>query len=212
MPFSYKGLKKINVMKTIIPNQFINHQANKLLDKTSETMKIKVLLLLMLVTLSTGMFAQDSENTDVLTISEISTVLNSQQGAMRRTSQPSLTSQTNSRNLEKLILENQPSVYFYSGNVETHGEKPSNLFTDLNSIRQISNANFLKDYVEIIIISVKNSNELNGVLDMSLLSELKKLKYVYFVSNANVSESDFTRMIQNNDDKYSFYYKIENKS
>jgi hypothetical protein len=199
-------------MKTMIPNQFINHQAKKMLDKTSETMKIKTLLFLLLVTLSTSMFAQDSVETENLTITEISSVLNPQQGAARRTSQPSLTMQTNSKNLEKLILENQPSVYFYSGNTETIGEKPSNLFTDLNSLRRVSNANFPKDNIEIIIISIKNSNELNGTLDMSLLDGLKKLKYVYFVSDVNVSESNLTRMIQNNNDKYSFYYKIENKS
>jgi hypothetical protein len=199
-------------MKTMIPNQFINHQAKKMLDKTSETMKIKTLLFLLLVTLSTSMFAQDSVETENLTITEISSVLNPQQGAARRTSQPSLTMQTNSRNLEKLILENQPSVYFYSGNTETIGEKPSNLFTDLNSLRRVSNANFPKDNIEIIIISIKNSNELNGTIDMSLLDGLKKLKYVYFVSDVNVSESNLTRMIQNNNDKYSFYYKIENKS
>lgn len=199
-------------MKTMIPNQFINHQAKKMLDKTSETMKIKTLLFLLLVTLSTSMFAQDSVETENLTITEISSVLNPQQGAARRTSQPSLTMQTNSRNLEKLILENQPSVYFYSGNAETIGEKPSNLFTDLNSLRRVSNANFPKDNIEIIIISIKNSNELNGTIDMSLLDGLKKLKYVYFVSDVNVSESNLTRMIQNNNDKYSFYYKIENKS
>lgn len=196
-------------MKAMIPNQLINLQTNLKFEKSSEPMRIKVLLLLLLVTICTSVSAQRNLDSDeTLVVKEIDGYLNSQ-GAMRRTSE---TANSGVKNLEDLILNNQSSVYLNSGSVTTYGEKPKNLYTDLNSLNQIANAKFIKDYVEIVIISVKNSAELNRTFDTSLLSSLKKLKYVYLVFDVNVTESNVTRMIRNNNDKYSFFYKITNKS
>lgn len=196
-------------MKVLIPNRLNNRQTKQMFEKTNETMRIKVLLLLLLVTICTSMSAQvNIERENSLVVRDINSLLNSQ-GASQRTSG---NLQTDSRNLEDLILKNQSSVYFSSGNINVYGEKPRNLYTDLNSLSHVSSADFLKDYVEIVIISIKNSAELNGTIDMSLLSSLKKLKYVYFVSDVNATESNFMQMIQNSSDKYSFYYKLEKKS
>ncbi len=196
-------------MKTMIPNQLINLQTNLKFEKSSEPMRIKVLLLLLLVTICTSVSAQRNLDSDeTLVVKEIDSYLNSQ-GAMRRTSE---TANSGVKNLEDLILNNQSSVYLNSGSVTTYGEKPKNLYTDLNSLNQITNAQFIKDYVEIVIVSVKNSAELSRTFDTSLLSSLKKLKYVYLVFDVNVTESNVARMIRNNNDKYSFFYKITNKS
>jgi len=195
-------------MKTMIPNQLINLQTNKMFEKSNVTMRIKVLLLLMFATFCTNMSAQvglGSEEAPI--VRELSTYLNSERG-MRLSSSNTY---SDVKNLEDLISNVQPSVYFYSGNVKTYGEKPKNLFTDLSSLNQLSNPSILKNNIEIIIISISNSNELNSTLDMSLFSSFKNLKYIYLTSKVNVTDRAISRMIQNNNEKYSVFYKVENR-
>lgn len=195
-------------MKTNIPNQLINLQTNKMFEKSNVTMRIKVMLLLMFVMICANMSAQVGlESEDAPVVRELNTYLNSERG-MRLSSSNTY---SDVKNLEDLISNVQPSVYFYSGSVKTYGEKPKNLFTDLSSLNQLSNPSILKNNIEIIIISISNSNELNGTLDMSLFSSYKNLKYIYLTSKVSVSNSAITRMIQNNNDKYSIFYRVEER-
>lgn len=195
-------------MKTNIPNQLINLQTNKMFEKSNVTMRIKVMLLLMFVMICANMSAQVGlESEDAPVVRELNTYLNSERG-MRLSSSNTY---SDVKNLEDLISNVQPSVYFYSGSVKTYGEKPKNLFTDLSSLNQLSNPSILKNNIEIIIISISNSNELNGTLDMSLFSSYKNLKYIYLTSKVSVSNSAITRMIQNNNEKYSIFYRVEER-
>ena len=193
-------------MKTNIPNQLINLQTNKMFEKSNVTMRIKVMLLLMFAMICANMSAQVGlESEDAPVIRELNTFLNSERG-MRLSSSNTY---SDVKNLEDLISNVQPSVYFYSGNVKTYGEKPKNLFTDLSSLNQLSNPSILKNNIEIVIISISNSNELNGTLDMSLFSSFKNLKYIYLTSKVAVSNSRISGMIQNNNEKYSVFYRVE---
>ncbi|HQW69601.1 MAG TPA: hypothetical protein PLH25_08030 [Flavobacterium sp.] len=193
-------------MKTNIPNQLINLQTNKMFEKSNVTMRIKVMLLLMFAMICANMSAQVGlESDDTPIVRELSTYLNSERG-MRLSSSNTY---SDVKNLEDLISNVQPSVYFYSGNVKTYGEKPKNLFTDLSSLNQLSNPSILKNNIEIVIISISNSNELNGTLDMSLFSSFKNLKYIYLTSKVAVSNSRISGMIQNNNEKYSVFYRVE---
>ncbi len=193
-------------MKTNIPNQLINLQTNKMFEKSNVTMRIKVMLLLMFAMICANMSAQVGlESDDTPIVRELSTYLNSERG-MRLSSSNTY---SDVKNLEDLISNVQPSVYFYSGNVKTYGEKPRNLFTDLSSLNQLSNPSILKNNIEIVIISISNSNELNGTLDMSLFSSFKNLKYIYLTSKVAVSNSRISGMIQNNNEKYSVFYRVE---
>ncbi|TDP61925.1 hypothetical protein [Flavobacterium dankookense] len=195
-------------MKTNIPNQLINLQTNKMFEKSNVTMRIKVMLLLMFAMICANMSAQVRlESEDAPVIRELNTFLNSERG-MRLSSSNTY---SDVKNLEDLISNVQPSVYFYSGNVKTYGEKPKNLFTDLSSLSQLSNPSILKNNIEIIIISISNSSELNGTLDMSLFSSYKNLKYIFLTSKVNVSDRTISRMIQNNNEKYSVFFRVEDR-
>ena len=195
-------------MKTNIPNQLINLQTNKMFEKSNVTMRIKVMLLLMFAMICANMSAQVGlESDDTPIVRELSTYLNSERG-MRLSSSNTY---SDVKNLEDLISNVQPSVYFYSGNVKTYGEKPKNLFTDLSSLNQLSNPSILKNNIEIIIISISNSNELNSTLDMSLFSSFKNLKYIYLTSKVNVTDRAISRMIQNNNEKYSVFFRVEDR-
>ena len=195
-------------MKTNIPNQLINLQTNKMFEKSNVTMRIKVMLLLMFAMICANMSAQVRlESEDAPVIRELNTFLNSERG-MRLSSSNTY---SDVKNLEDLISNVQPSVYFYSGNVKTYGEKPKNLFTDLSSLSQLSNPSILKNNIEIIIISISNSSELNGTLDMSLFSSYKNLKYIFLSSKVNVTDRTISRMIQNNNEKYSVFFRVEDR-
>ena len=195
-------------MKTNIPNQLINLQTNKMFEKSNVTMRIKVMLLLMFAMICANMSAQVRlESEDAPVIRELNTFLNSERG-MRLSSSNTY---SDVKNLEDLISNVQPSVYFYSGNVKTYGEKPKNLFTDLSSLSQLSNPSILKNNIEIIIISISNSSELNGTLDMSLFSSYKNLKYIFLSSKVNVTDRAISRMIQNNNEKYSVFFRVEDR-
>ena len=134
-------------MKTNIPNQLINLQTNKMFEKSNVTMRIKVMLLLMFVMICANMSAQVGlESEDAPVVRELNTYLNSERG-MRLSSSNTY---SDVKNLEDLISNVQPSVYFYSGNVKTYGEKPRNLFTDLSSLNQLSNPSMASNQFNIL--------------------------------------------------------------
>ena len=100
-------------------------------------------------------------------------------------------------------------MYYFSGSVKTYGEKPKNLFTDIPSLNGISNADILKNNIELVVIKIKNAAELNSVIDLSVLSGYKNLKYIYVISGVSTAQENITRMIRNYEDKYSVFYKID---
>lgn len=195
-------------MKKVIPNKLINPQTIEKFEKSNVPMRIKVLLLLMFVNFCTNMFAQARlDNSDTPEIKELSTYLNSQR-AMRLSSSNTY---SDAAYLEKIISEVQPSVYFFGGEVKTYGEKPKNLFTDLSSLTQLNHPNIQKNNVEIMIISINNTSDLNRTLDMSLFSNYKNLKYVFITSKVSINESNISSMLRNYNSAYSIYFKVDSK-
>lgn len=192
-------------MKKENPNPLFNRQTNQLFDIKCETMIKKVLLLFMFVICMTDISAQVTNDDDALVIREISTYLN--QGRVMRSSKPVY---SDSKNLEDLITNVQPSIYVEAGTVKSYGEKPKNLFTDLSSINQLRNLSMQRNNVEIIIISINRPSDLNSTINLSTLSSFKNLKYVYFVSKVAISSENISSMITNYNEKYSIFYKVQN--
>jgi hypothetical protein len=115
---------------------------------------------------------------------------------------------SNAQNVEDLVYKLQSSVYFNSGSVKTFGDNPKNLYTDIASLNGISNASLSKRNIEIVIIKINNSNDLNSIIDLSLFSDFYKLKYIYIVSSVNTTEQNIAKMFHNYDEQYSIFYKI----
>lgn len=168
-------------------------------------MSKKVILLFMFVMFITNISAQVTLNDDAPVIREIGTYIN--QGTMMRSANPGY---SDSKNLEDLVTKVQSSVYVKAGVVNSYGEKPKNLFTDISSLAQLGNLSIQRNNVEIIIISINRSSELNSSINLSMLSSFKKLKYVYFVSKVAVSSQNIASMITNYNEKYSVFYKFQN--
>ena len=63
--------------------------------------------------------------------------------------------------------------------------------------------------IEIVIIKIDNASQLNASINLALLSNFKKLKYIYIVSSITISSNEIANMITNYDEKYSVFYKID---
>ena len=194
-------------METIVPNQLINPRGNALLFRKNPQLVMKRLLLLLVVMLyGITINAQDLRmNDNPLQVSDVNSFLSS----MRASEQNRRATYSNAAHIEDLIHKVQPSVYYFSGSVKTYGEKPKNLFTDIPSLSGLSNADILKNNIELVVIKIKNAAELNSAIDLSMLSGYKNLKYIYIVSGVSTTQENITRMIRNYEEKYSVFYKID---
>ena len=195
-------------MKTNVPNQFINHLNTFLLFEKPPILVMKRLLLLLIVlffnvSISGQTRKIDDDAPKIMEVNAfISTLKNKNSNA--RKSKPEKT------NLEKLLYENQPSIYFNSSEVKTFGENPKSFFVDFQNLNKLSNSNLLKNNIEIVTIKINNLNELNSTIDLFVFSSFKKLKYVHIYSSVTINESILSKLIRNYDEKYTIFYTIEN--
>ena len=205
--FRKKLFSNTNVYEIIIPNPLSNPQTVPLFEKSSQIMKRKVILLLMFVFFYSNTNAQlgtISQQSDPITVTNINSFFSA---AKKVTA--SNGAKLNAQNLKTLTTNVQPSVYCYSNTVNTYGDKPVNLFTDIHSLAQVDNLVNLKNNIEIVIIKIDNESQLNSSINLALLSNFKKLKYVYIVSSVNTTSNVIANMITNYDEKYSIFYKID---
>jgi hypothetical protein len=115
----------------------------------------------------------------------------------------------NIQNVKSLIYNTQPSIYYFSGVEKTYGEKPKNLFTDLNSLNNLNSAISLKNNIEIIIIKLENTNQLNSTINLEFFSSFKNLKYIYIISSFDTTAQAIANMIEGSNDQYSVFYNVE---
>ncbi|MDD5150937.1 MAG: hypothetical protein PHC28_10760 [Flavobacterium sp.] len=153
-----------------------------------------------------GLFVSaQSSNTIIPQVLEVNAYISS----LKTIEQNSNSSFSNSQNIENLVSKLQSSVYFNSGGVKTFGENPKNLYTDIDSLNGISSANLLKNNIEIVIINIRNTTDLNSKIDLAVFSDFYKLKYIYIVSNIDTTGQTIAKMFINYDEQYTIFYKIE---
>ena len=205
--FFIKLFSKTNCMKTNSPNVLFNHQAIFLLEKTSQVMKQKLLLILMLVSFYSGVFAQGARTSQNGTI--VLTEVNSLLSTNGTTARQSSSGTVNVNRLRDLLTQVQPSTYFFEGIVKTYGDVPTNLFTDLRSLNQVNNSIALKQNIEIATITINSINEINSTIDLSAFSNFPNLKYIYFISNVNTTGNNISSHLINYDTRFEMIYKID---
>lgn len=205
--FRKKLFSNANFYEIIIPNRLSNPQTIPLFEKSSQIMKRKVILLLMFVFFYSNINAQlgtISQQNGSVTVTNIDSFYN----AAKKVTASNGT-KLNAQNLKTLTTNVQPSVYCYSNTVNAYGDKPVDLFTDIHSLAQVDNLVTLKNNIEIVIIKIDNASQLNSTINLALLSNFKKLKYIYIVSSINTTSTVIANMITNYDEKYSIFYKID---
>ncbi|MFC6877623.1 hypothetical protein ACFQZF_13955 [Flavobacterium myungsuense] len=195
-------------MKTNVPNQFINHlNTYKLFEKPFISVMKRLILLLIALFFNVTISGQTRKiDEDAPKIMEVKTYIS----ALKNKNSSARKSKPEKTNLEKLLYDNQPSIYFNSSEVKTIGENPKSFFVEFQNLNRLNNSNLLKNNIEIVTIKINNLNELNSTIDLSVFSSFKKLKYVHIYSSVIITESILSKMIRNYDEKYTVFYTIEN--
>ncbi|WP_264521003.1 hypothetical protein [Flavobacterium sp. N1994] len=199
-------------MKTNSPNVLFNHQTNLPFEKTSQVMKQKLLLLLMLVSFCSGVFAQQglrASQDGTVVVTELNSLLASARTSGTARIASSGTSAVNIQRLNDLVTQVQSSTYFYQGVVKTYGDAPTNLYTDASSLGQVNNSITEKQNIEIVTILINTTSELNSVIDLAAFSNFPNLKYIYFISNINTTSNVISSHIGNYDSRFSIFYKVD---
>ena len=210
IPFINRLFSKANCMETNCPNILFNYQTKLLFEKTSQVMKQKLLLILLLVSFCSSMFAQGTRNSnEAIVVLEMNSILSTNgTSASARIANTGIVS-INVQRLRNLITQVQPSEYFYSGEVKSYGDTPTNLFTDLSSLSQVNNSNINKQNIEIVTIRISTASELNSTIDLAAFSNFTSLKYIYFISNANTTSENISSHIVNYNNRFNLFYKID---
>ncbi len=194
-------------MRNFNPNNSFNLQANSLFGTICKIMRNKLFQLLLFLIGYNGTFAQSmSGEQQNIAVNEIRTFISKHKTPSATSSRSQI---LDAQNLEELTSRVQSSIYINNGQMSTYGQKPRNLFLDVISLNQIDNLVSSKNNIEIVIIKINSVAELNTKINLTSLSNFKKLKYVYIVSNVNVTAQDISKMIVNYDEKYCIFYKIE---
>ena len=194
-------------MKTNVPNQLINYLNTNLLFEKPTILVVKRLLLLFIVvffnlTISGQTSKIDEDAPKIVEVQDFISTSKNKNSTTRK-------SKSEKTNLEKLLFDVQPSIYFNSGDAKTYGENPKNFFVDFKYLKKVKNSNLLINNIEIVTIKIDNKSELNSTIDLSVFSSFKKLKYVYISTNISIDESVISKMIRNYDEKFTVIYGIE---
>ncbi len=113
--------------------------------------------------------------------------------------------------IESLINNVQTAVYIEIDEAKTYGVKPVSLFTSVKNLNFISYQKFDKENIEIVNIRISDFEDLKYNIDLENLKLLKKLKYVYIVSDIRCNKSDIIPLIKNIG-LCKVFYKIANNS
>lgn len=190
-------------MKTKFENQLINIQLKDLLIHLSLKKQVYILLLF-LSSLVMNAQATTTRNSSANILDEKAFI-----EALRVKDLSLNSTYSRAKNLEDLLYNIQPSVYLYSGVVNSYGEKPKNLFTSISSLSGINNPDILRNNIQIATIRIDNPNDLNSNIDLSVFDIFKNLKYIYIISSVDTTALHINSMIQNNNEGYNVFYTIQ---
>ena len=118
---------------------------------------------------------------------------------------------SNVKELENLLYQVQPSLYFYDGELKSYGKDQTTLFTDCKSFNKISENKIDIPSIEIIRINISDKTDLNNVLNSKEFKNFKKLKYIYFTSSFDINQEDIVTILNNSEIEYSIFYSIYKK-
>ena len=192
-------------MKTTYKNISIYHYLNEAWSNRKNILLLLVFLLILFSSINLSAQEQRSNSTEERKIAERKTFLSD----LRMAEQSARSTYSNAQHIEHLLSKVQPAVYCYSGNIKTYGDKPTCLFTNVQSLNRLNDTTIQKDNIEMATIKIESQSDLSATIDLNLFSDFKNLKYIQIVSTISTTEPIITRMIHNNEGKYSVFFKIQ---
>jgi hypothetical protein len=115
-------------------------------------------------------------------------------------------------NLLSLVKDLKPTIYLKNGLVKTYGANPSVLRADVASLKLASNSKSSMKDVEILIINVDNPKDLQAPIDLSIVTNLKKVRYIYLLLSFNESATTLSNWIRNVNPETVVLFTIDNRS
>lgn len=185
---------------SITTNNSRNFLIKKLNSKFERTF---YLVLLSVFTTITALHAQEREATTIYSVEQLSS---------EPTFRTTLPSFIKPENINPLIFDLKPSVYYANGTYKVKGDKPVRVYLDMNSVRnQISRVPDF-DNVEMAIIKIESERDLFSRINLDNLAGFTKLKYVYIVCNVDCTESQVLNSINSSIKNYVIIYNVEKQS
>jgi len=193
-------------MKKTNESQSICHYLSMAWSKKKSILLLLVFLLILFNSINVSAQEQRSTTKEEPKILERKNFLNE----LRVSEESARATYSDAQHIENLLSKVQPSVYLFSGNAKTYGEKPTCLFTNVQSLNRLNDVAIPKANIEMLTIKIESQSDLNATIDMNLFSDFKNLKYLQIVTTIPTSEQIITKMIRNNEGKYSVFFKIQN--
>lgn len=105
---------------------------------------------------------------------------------------------TESSELNALVSQLLPTVYYLNGTISSYGETSAvKLETDIQGINSISEISSKLGNVKLAKIFLNNQSDLNSKINVDSFESFQSLKYVYVISKFETSEAQISNMIIN---------------
>lgn len=195
-------MKKSTLNKIIVTNNNLSSNQQK------SIFSLKQFLILLMFSFSLVSISAQNRNSTTPNVLDVDAYI----GSLKVTNKSNLRTkviESTPQYVENLVFGVNPAIYYQSGISKNYGENPVKLFTDITSLKTIPNSNLSKDDLEIVVIKIDNSTDLNNKIDLLKFSDFPKLKFIYILSGINTTQQTISNMFLNYTNQYSIFYKIE---
>jgi hypothetical protein len=185
------------------PKKITNLLDNALLFKIEKKLMVKALFFLLAI-LSIGT-AEAQNAKEGVSITSIDDFVSSLQSSTQRNNNGGEAAKVLS-----LANDANSSVYLMNNTMNTYGNRPECLFTDVNSFGMITNGSVPMSNVKMVIIKINRQSDLNAKLELSILDNFPSVKYVYILSSVSCTETAVKQVVKNSSSESTFnvFYKI----
>ncbi|MEC4005774.1 hypothetical protein OX283_013970 [Flavobacterium sp. SUN052] len=169
-----------------------------------ETIKINrfSLIILLFLLISFSSFSQANQRTPIFEKNNFLTTL--------RTS--SSTTPAVYNRVASLFKDVNSSIYLSNNQVNTIGNRPLCMFTDVTSLSVANNPNLLVNDVELVTIKIDNPSTLNAPINLSVVSRYHNVKYIYFKVSFDFQISQLLSHLLEVDPKVVLIYSVDKRS
>lgn len=98
--------------------------------------------------------------------------------------------------LNSLLQEVQTAIYLDDSGHKVYGAHPVCVYTDLLNFKAIKSLVDI-NHVELVTVRIYPTSDLGDQIDIELLSDFPKLRYVYILSTADLPQNTLKKIIKN---------------
>ncbi len=111
----------------------------------------------------------------------------------------------------KLTTEVQSATYYQDDLQKNFGTFPVCFITDIKSMTT-GNAQLTGPDIEAVIIKLTDSIDIGKKLDLSRFANFPKLRYIYFISEVEISKQSLSEMLINQSPSWTIVYTISKQT